>query len=122
MKTICFKFLFLIIVTAGFAQPIPIDSLYLGQIAPDEIRKVSKMQINQGQFEAERIILSNAVDTTLTFSVTYHLPSWLRFNVLTKTFSGLPKLPVELRMVVTAKDMGKARGLSEFKLLVITNS
>jgi hypothetical protein len=59
MKTIYFTFFFLLLVNAGFAQTIPSDSLYLGQIAPGDIPKVFKLQVSQEHFAAERIAISN---------------------------------------------------------------
>jgi len=63
-------------------------------------------------------------DTSFTYSVTLingdTLPSWLNFNAQTKTFSGTPTEAVELRIIVTATDIGKASGIGVFKLLITT--
>jgi hypothetical protein len=59
MKTISFTFLFLLLLAAGFAQPIPMDSLYLSQITPGGIPEVFKLQASPGHFAAERIAISN---------------------------------------------------------------
>jgi len=59
MKTIFFYFFFLLLVNAGFAQTIPADSLYLGQIPPTDIPKVFKLQVSPQHFAAERITISN---------------------------------------------------------------
>jgi hypothetical protein len=59
MKTICFKFFFLLLVNAGLAQAYPIDSAYLGQIAPGYTPEVFKLGASPGHFAAERIAISN---------------------------------------------------------------
>jgi hypothetical protein len=64
-------------------------------------------------------------DTSFTYTATLTdgspLPSWLNFNALTKTFSGTPTETGELKIIVTATDIGKASGLGVLKLLVTTN-
>jgi len=59
MKTICITFFFLLLFNAGFAQTIPCDSLYLGQIPPGDIPEVFKLQVSPDHFAAERIAISN---------------------------------------------------------------
>jgi hypothetical protein len=59
MKTIGFTFLFLLLVTAGFAQLIPQDSLFLGQTAPGDVPAIFKLQTSPEHFAAERIAISN---------------------------------------------------------------
>lgn len=59
MKTICITFFFLLLLNAGFAQTIPSDCLYLGQIPPGDIPGVFKLQVSPGHFAAERIAISN---------------------------------------------------------------
>ncbi len=62
-------------------------------------------------------------NTSFTYSVTLingdPLPSWLNFNVQTKTFSGTPTEAAELRILVTATDTGNDSGIAVFKLTVI---
>jgi len=62
--------------------------------------------------------------STFTYAATLidgsPFPSWLSFNALTKTFSGTPTEAGELRIIVTATDIGKASGIGVFKLLIIT--
>ncbi len=59
MKTIYNTFFFLLLVNVGFAQTIPNDSLYLGQIPPGNIPEVFKLQVSPEHFAAERITISN---------------------------------------------------------------
>ncbi|OFX87183.1 MAG: hypothetical protein A2W99_07555 [Bacteroidetes bacterium GWF2_33_16] len=59
MKTINITFFFLLLVMAGFSQTIPSDSLYLGQIAPNDNPKVFNLQASPEHFVAERITISN---------------------------------------------------------------
>ena len=60
--------------------------------------------------------------TSFTYTATLingdPLPSWLSFNVLTKTFSGTPTETGELRIIVTAADTGNDSGIGEFKLTI----
>ena len=58
MKTIYITF-FLLLANTGFAQKIPMDSLYLGQIAPNNIPKIFQLQVSPENFAAERITISN---------------------------------------------------------------
>lgn len=48
------------------------------------------------------------------------LPSWLSFNIFTRTFSGTPEEAGELRIIVTASDIGKASGIGVFKIIIST--
>jgi hypothetical protein len=41
------------------AQPIPQDSLYLGQIPPGNVPQIFNLSVNTGSFAAERITISN---------------------------------------------------------------
>jgi len=59
MKTIYITFFVLLLVNAGIAQTIRVDSLYLGQIVPGAIPKVFKLQVTPEHFAAERIAVSN---------------------------------------------------------------
>ena len=59
MKTIYITFFFFLLVNAGFAQTIPSDSLYLGQIPPVDIPKIFKLEVSPEHFAAERITISN---------------------------------------------------------------
>ena len=59
MRTICFTFFFSILVSFGFAQTIPSDSLYLGQVAPESTPKIFKLSASPEHFIAERIAISN---------------------------------------------------------------
>jgi len=59
MKTICIPFFFLLLANICFAQTIPYDSLYLGQIAPDDNPKVFQLEVSPQHFPAERIAISN---------------------------------------------------------------
>jgi len=60
--------------------------------------------------------------STFTYAATLidgsPFPSWLSFNALTKTFSGTPTEAGELRIIVTATDIGKASGIGVFKLII----
>ncbi|MDO9510473.1 MAG: putative Ig domain-containing protein [Bacteroidales bacterium] len=46
------------------------------------------------------------------------LPSWLIFNELTKTFSGVPTGTGELRIIVTATDTGNDSGIGAFRIVI----
>jgi hypothetical protein len=59
MKPIYITLIFLLLLNAAFAQTIPIDSLYLGQIPPRDIPEVFKLQVSPEHFAAERITISN---------------------------------------------------------------
>jgi hypothetical protein len=63
-------------------------------------------------------------DTKFTCSATLingnTLPSWLNFNVLTKTFSGTPTETGELKIIVTATDTENGSGIGAFKILIET--
>lgn len=59
MKTIYITFFFLLLVNAGFAQTIPYDSLYMGQIPPADIPKIFELDVSPEHFAAERITISN---------------------------------------------------------------
>lgn len=59
MKAIYITFLSLLLVNAGFAQTIPNDSLFLGQLVPDDTPEVFKLQVSPEHFAAERITISN---------------------------------------------------------------
>ena len=54
LLSIYFSFLF----NTGFAQPIPADSLYLGQTPPGNIPKIFPLPVASGYFAAERIAIS----------------------------------------------------------------
>jgi len=59
MKTIYITFFFFLQFNVGFAQTIPFDSLYLGQIPPTDIPKIFKLDVSPEHFAAERITISN---------------------------------------------------------------
>jgi hypothetical protein len=59
MKTIMYIVLSTIICIAGYAQPIPTDSLYLGQVPPGHEPKVFVLPINGILRPIERITISN---------------------------------------------------------------
>ena len=59
MKIILFIIMFLFMIISGFAQPIPIDSLYLGQTPPDSIPKIFNLPVTPGYFAGDRIAISN---------------------------------------------------------------
>lgn len=46
------------IIISGIAQPIPADSLYLGQIPPGNIRKLFNLSADQGYYVVEKIAIS----------------------------------------------------------------
>lgn len=58
MKTIYITYFFFLLVNAGFAQPIPVDSLYLGQIPPGAIRKIFNLTTDPGYYAVEKITIS----------------------------------------------------------------
>lgn len=58
-KTLLTSILFLISWSISTAQPIPSDSLYLGQIPPGNIPKIFNLAVDSGYFAAERITFSN---------------------------------------------------------------
>ncbi len=51
-------FSMLMISTSVFAQEIPADSLYLGQMTPGSIPKIFPLLVSAGSFAAERIAIS----------------------------------------------------------------
>jgi hypothetical protein len=59
MKTFTITILCLLLYSICFAQPIPTDSLYLGQIPPGNTPKVFNLKVSTGSFSAERIAISN---------------------------------------------------------------
>ena len=59
MKTIFLSIHFVLLVSIAFSQPIPADSLYLGQPLPSNIPKVFKLQITKGLIAAERVAISS---------------------------------------------------------------
>lgn len=59
MKTIMFIVLSAIMCIAGYAQPIPVDSLYLGQVPPGYMPKIFVLPINGSFRPIERITISS---------------------------------------------------------------
>jgi hypothetical protein len=59
VKTFNITFFFFLLVNAGFAQTIPYDSLYLGQIPPTDIPQIFNLDVSPEHFAAERIAISN---------------------------------------------------------------
>lgn len=59
MKKILLSIFLLFTVVVAFAQPIPADSLYLGQTPPGSTPKVFPLPIRAKSFAAERIAISN---------------------------------------------------------------
>jgi len=59
MKIILFLNVFLFVIISGFAQPIPVDSLYLGQTPPGSTPKLFNMSVTSGYFAGDRIAISN---------------------------------------------------------------
>lgn len=59
MKTIYIAFFFLLLVKPCFAQPIPYDSLYLGQTPPGNTPKLFPLLIGSGTRPIERITISS---------------------------------------------------------------
>jgi hypothetical protein len=112
MKTIYNTFFFLLLVNVGFAQTIPNDSLYLGQIPPGNI--------------PEDTFFDEDGNNSFTYTATQlngnPLPAWLNFNALTKTFSGTPTEATELRILVTATDAASDSGIAVFKLVIAAKS
>jgi hypothetical protein len=60
MKKIFNSLVFLFLSSAGFAQTIPGDSLYLGQNVPGNNPELFKLQVSPAHFAAERITISNS--------------------------------------------------------------
>ena len=58
MKTFILFFILFALSGLNFAQPIPADSLYMGQIPPGEIPKIFSLPVTKGYFAAERIAIS----------------------------------------------------------------
>lgn len=52
-------FIFMLLCRFIYAQTIPSDRLYLGQIPPERIPEIFKLSLNPGSFAAERISISN---------------------------------------------------------------
>jgi len=59
MRKFVFSIILSLILSTGFAQSIPVDSLYLGQIPPDNTPKRFNLSTNQGFAAVERIAISN---------------------------------------------------------------
>jgi len=59
MKAFIVTFICSLFLNTCFAQPIPTDSLYLGQIPPGNIPKVFNLPVSSHSFTAERIAISN---------------------------------------------------------------
>lgn len=59
MKTFIFTIICSLFLNNCFAQPIPPDSLYLGQVPPGNTPKVFNLPVSAGSFAAERIAISN---------------------------------------------------------------
>jgi hypothetical protein len=59
LRSIVISSLFSFVVNSGFAQSIPRDSLFLGQIPPGNKPEKLPLSVNKGFFAAERIAISN---------------------------------------------------------------
>lgn len=59
MKIVLFSFLSLFMIVSGFAQPIPVDSLYLGQKPPNNVPIIFTLPVIPGFFAGDRIAISN---------------------------------------------------------------
>ncbi len=59
MKTFIFTIFCSLLLSTCIAQPIPTDSLYLGQIPPGNTPKIFNLPVSAGSFTAERIAISN---------------------------------------------------------------
>ncbi len=59
MKTIIYIILSAVICLSGYAQPIPTDSLYLGQVPPGYMPKIFVLPVNGSLRPIERITISN---------------------------------------------------------------
>jgi hypothetical protein len=59
MKIIIFSILFFLLLNTSFTQPIPPDSLYLGQTPPGNMPKIFHLPVAPGYFAAERIAISS---------------------------------------------------------------
>ncbi|MBL7994640.1 putative Ig domain-containing protein [bacterium] len=59
MKMIFFSIFSLFLVSTGFAQAIPTDSLYLGQTPPGDTPKIFNLSVSPKFFAAERVAISN---------------------------------------------------------------
>jgi len=59
MKALLLVLHFVLLVAIGFSQPIPSDSLYLGQTPPIDTPAIFKLQITDGLIAAERIAITS---------------------------------------------------------------
>lgn len=59
MRECVFLIIFSLVLVTGFTQSIPVDSLYLGQIPPDNTPKRFNLSTNHGFAALERIAISN---------------------------------------------------------------
>ena len=59
MKTIILLIIFTALLNTCFSQPIPADSMYLGQVPPGNTPKIFNLPKSTGSFTAERIAISN---------------------------------------------------------------
>jgi hypothetical protein len=59
MRMIILSMLCLFLLKTGVSQPIPKDSLYLGQTPPDNIPKIFKLPVDQGYISQDRIAITN---------------------------------------------------------------
>jgi hypothetical protein len=59
LKTILISGLFSLMASTNYSQPIPADSLYLGQTPPGNTPRIFPLSVKQGFFAAERIAISN---------------------------------------------------------------
>lgn len=59
MKMIILSMLCLVLIKTGFSQPIPTDSLYLGQTPPGNTPKIFKLPVDPGYISQDRIAITN---------------------------------------------------------------
>jgi hypothetical protein len=60
---------------AGYSQPIPADSMYLGQVPPGNTPKVFNLPKSPGSFTAERIAISNDGKEIFFSVIRYYYPT-----------------------------------------------
>jgi hypothetical protein len=59
MKKFTISIILILLINTCFSQPIPTDSLYLGQTLPGKTPKIFPLLVSTGFFAAERIVISN---------------------------------------------------------------
>ena len=75
MKTLVLLFLSTLFLSTCFSQPIPPDSLYLGQTPPGKTPRIFNLPVSAGSFYAERIAISNDGKEIYYSVVKYYYPT-----------------------------------------------